>query len=339
MFLAGLIGLAAVGGAAYAMSDVLTSEEDERDEDEPQDNIADDISEGEFLEVGENVDPPATEDIPDISIGTVISEHLGDLVIAGTDGVDEINGQDGNDQINGYGDDDLINGGCGDDVLHGGDGQDVISGGHGEDTLHGEDGDDLLFGNQGDDLLAGHFGDDDLDGGAGDDTLYGGHGDDSLAGDKGDDALHGGYGDDRLTGGAGQDTLFGGDGDDLLLGRDDGGFDQTDFLNGGDGEDTIVAHTSDVANGGNGADDIVLSSEAEDVTIMGFEPGEDKLFITWEDQTNPDIQIEQNEDTPNLTRIVVDGEEVAQVFGAKGISLDDIQLITEAELAQYGSMG
>ena len=172
------------------------------------------------------------------------------------------------------------------------------------------------------------------------DALYGGQGDDRLAGGTGDDALHGGYGNDTLSGGEGEDVLFGGDGNDLLFGGEDSNTPSTDFLNGGTGDDTILAQGGDVANGGQGADQIILDTEGDDeeVTVMGFQPGEDKLLITWDASDDPDIQIQQDEENTNLTRVVIDGQEVAHLYGADGMTSDDIRLITEAQLAQYGQM-
>ena len=110
------------------------------------------------------------------------------------------------------------------------------------------------------------------------------------------------------------------------------------FLNGGAGDDTIVAGGGDVVTGGQGADDIVLSPGDEDVTVMGFQPGEDKLLVTWEDEANPEIEVEPDAENANLTRVMINGQEVAQVYGADGMTVADIQLITEAQLAQYGQM-
>ena len=119
MFLIGFLGLAAVGGAAYALSDVfITDESDSDDVDDVDDDAPEDgFSNGQFLEIDENVDEPTADDT-----GHVISECNGNLVMVGQDEADTLSGQDGNDQINGYGGDDTIDGAAGDDILHGGDG-------------------------------------------------------------------------------------------------------------------------------------------------------------------------------------------------------------------------
>ncbi|MCX8955361.1 calcium-binding protein, partial [Ruegeria sp. NA] len=143
--------------------------------------------------------------------------------------------------------------------------------------------------------------------------------------------------DDVLNGGEGEDTVFGGDGDDFVFGIEEGAAER-DFLNGGAGDDTILAGGKDVVTGGDGADDIVLNPGDDQVTVMGFQPGEDKLLVTWEDETDPAIEVEADAENANLTRVFIDGQEVAQVYGAEGMTAADIQLITEAQLAQYGQM-
>ncbi|WP_282119563.1 calcium-binding protein [Ruegeria atlantica] len=334
MFLFGLLGLAAMGGAAYAMGGIIEAdddaEEDEIIEDEPQE-----VSDGRYLEIGENID-----EVEEPSTGTTVSEFEGDLVVAGDDDTNILTGQDGDDQINGYGGDDTVLGGMGDDTLHGGDGVDTIQGGEGDDVLHGEGNDDVLSGDDGDDKLFGHFGDDRLDGGDGDDDLYGGQDNDTLTGGAGADALHGGYGDDELAGGAGEDVLFGGDGDDVLTGEDGENEDSVDFLNGGAGDDIIAAHSGDIVTGGEGADSIHLNPEDDDdaVKVMDFEPGQDKLLISWEGEEDPEINIETDTENENLTRVMVDGQDVAQLLGAKGLTLDDIQLINGQELSQLNAL-
>ncbi|CUH47393.1 calcium-binding protein [Ruegeria atlantica] len=282
MFLFGLLGLAAMGGAAYAMGGIIEAdddtEEDEIIEDEPQE-----VSYGSYLEIGENID-----EVEEASTGTIVSEFEGDLVVAGDDNTNILTGQDGDDQINGYGDDDTVLGGMGDDTLHGGDGGDTIQGGEGDDVLHGEGEDDVLSGDDGDDKLFGHFGDD----------------------------------------------------DDVLTGEDGENEDSVDFLNGGAGDDAIVAHSGDIVTGGEGADSIHLNPEDDDdaVKVMDFEPGQDKLLISWEGEEDPEINIEPDAENENLTRIMVDGQDVAQLLGAKGLTLDDIQLINGQELSQLNAL-
>ncbi len=342
MFLIGLFSMAAMGGAAYAISDVLVPEDKGHDEDEDdhiEETVEGDLSEGNLLDPDENVEEPSAPE--ETHTGEVLSEHEGHLVIAGDEDADVLTGQDGNDQINGYGGDDKIDGGAGNDVLYGGDGEDVLIGNLGNDVLHGEYGDDTLDGMSGNDDLYGHFGADDLDGGDGNDRLFGGQDNDTLSGGDGDDALQGGDGDDYLVGGAGEDALFGGDGDDILSGEDGPDEAERDFLNGGAGDDIILAEDGDVITGGEGEDEIVVQSdpEQEAATIMDFQIGHDKLLITWDSPEDPELTIEQDNENNNLTHVRVNGEDVAQLYGAEGLTTEDIQFVTEAQLEQYAFFG
>ncbi len=327
MFLLGLLGLAAVGGAAYAMSDILAPQEED-DEDVIQEDAVDDVSEGNLLEIDDSVDTPE----PDLPTGTIHSNFEGNLVLVGSSQDDLLAGADGNDQINGYQGADTIEGGAGNDVLYGGDDADLLAGGEDDDVLHGEAGDDTLTGGTGDDQLFGHFGADVMDGGPGSDALNGGQGDDDMSGGEGDDSLQGGKGEDTLIGGAGKDALFGGDGNDLVDGSTDETDTDSDFLNGGAGDDTIIAGAGDVVTGGLGADQIAVdgSEPQKEVTVMDFTPGQDKLVISWEAPTDPDITIEPDSENTDLTHVLVNGSEVAQLMGADGLTLDDIELITGA---------
>lgn len=352
MFLISLFGLAAAGGAALAISDAFSVDEVEENEDDGiEDSDAQaaetgDVTTGNLLDPDDTLEDPIEPDATSPGEGDVVSDTDGNLIIEEQDGVDILTGQDGNDQINGFAGDDQINGGAGNDILHGDVGADVMTGGEGQDILHGEDGNDTLLGGAGEDALFGHMGDDDLDGGEGDDRLHGGQGADHLEGGEGDDALQGGGGDDFLTGGAGQDTLFGGDGDDVLIGtHDETGALSSDFLNGGEGDDFILAGEGDIVTGGEGTDTIALGpetdedSDSEPVTIVDFAVGQDKLLVTWDNPTDPQIDIRQDDDQDNLTKVLVNGQEIARLLGAEGLSEADIQLVSEAHLAQFAATG
>lgn len=130
------------------------------------------------------------------------------------------------------------------------------------------------------------------------DALYDSTGNDLIQAGGGSDfigAVHGGN--DRLEGGAGQDAIFGGTGDDVILGGADGdvsgggdgndrlyseaeidlsdaiefGLSQTatgnkgDWLNGGAGEDIVVAGADNDALFGAGGRDILVGGAGEDV--------------------------------------------------------------------------
>lgn len=75
---------------------------------------------------------------------------------------------------------------------------------------------------------------------SGNDTLSGTAGSDVLFGFRGNDTLKGGAGADKLVGGDGNDFLWGNDGNDLIfaLSKTDGA--DKDYVNGGNGSDTLV---------------------------------------------------------------------------------------------------
>lgn len=183
--------------------------------------------------------------------------------------------------------DDLVAYGEGNQWVRALDGADTVSGGAGDDRLQGQAGDDRLDGGLGADQIDGGFGDDVVVGGLGDQFLAGNQGDDlgildfSGAGGRGLDFsvaanLDGGVDvagtevsgferidftgsarADRLAGGAASDTLRGGDGADTL----DGGAGAGDVLDGGAGDDRIVAHAFDTVVGGAGRDTVVLQAD------------------------------------------------------------------------------
>lgn len=332
LMLAGLLGLAAVGGMVLATAGIDEDIEEETDEEQlpaiEQDVVSIQLNQEAAAEGGQ---------------GEQLSDYL---VLPGTEQSEPIQGGDGPDQINGYEGDDTLFGGDGNDTLYGASGDDSVDGGDGDDLLHGEDGEDSLAGGNGNDSLFGHFGDDLMQGGAGDDSLHGGQDDDRLDGGDGDDALHGGHGNDILTGGDGQDTLFGGFGDDLVLGLEGGiaspqdPMDQSvDFLNGGDGQDTLLGGSGDIITGGSGGDSMITGDWVVDgspVEIMDFEPGVDQLLIVWNapEGSEPLVEIHKDPDNPDVTRISVDGQDVAVLHGADGIQSGDISLINDLALPQ-----
>ncbi len=161
-----------------------------------------------------------------------------------------------------------------------------ISGTAGDDNLIGTPGRDVIQGNAGDDVLAGGPGNDILDGGAGSDTVSyaaatGGVAVDlsniglqavgadqssdtlllieNLLGSSFNDTLKGDAGANRLVGGGGNNTLAGQAGNDIL----DVSLGHFDTVNGGDGDDLIVAGaafgTGDAIDGGIGFDTLQLS--------------------------------------------------------------------------------
>lgn len=254
----------------------------------------------------------------------------------GVESDDTIEGENGNEFLLGYEGDDEINGNGGTDQIEGGDGDDTLSGGDGSDDLHGQDGDDVLSGDEGDDTLSGGLGDDLMDGGDGDDSLLGGQGQDTLEGGEGDDALHGYHGDDVMRGGEGEDALFGSLGDDILHGLSETGEDdgQTDFLNGGEGNDTITAGANDIVTAGDGADVIQFgdwNAEGGPAQVLDFQSNEDTLVVLYEEGAGePEITFEQDSQNSQLYSVMADGEVIAEVLSATPVTSADVTLVEQS---------
>ncbi|GGD32703.1 Ig-like domain-containing protein [Sinisalibacter lacisalsi] len=129
--------------------------------------------------------------------------------------------------------------------------------------------------------------------GDGDDTVFAGLGDDHIVGGAGDDVIHGEDGNDTIIGGDGSDTVYGGAGDDYidtsgsnpasdygfppLVPEDSDKFDDRDYVEGGDGNDTILTgDDQDTIHGGagddtidGGLDDDLIYGDAGNDTIIG----------------------------------------------------------------------
>ncbi len=314
LILAGLMGMMLVGATAFIG---LNDAEDEAEGATQDDANLNDS--GEIIAGG--------------GLADLLSGGQGDDQIAGYDGADKIAGAQGNDQLFGQDGRDSITGDAGADRAWGGDGADNLDGGHGDDTLHG------MLGN------------DDLFGGTGDDSAHGGMGADLVQGGDGNDALHGGHGGDTLIGGLGEDTLFGGYGNDLISGLTaqvaqdgsiaEGDIDTADYLNGGDGADTIFAGNNDIVTAGAGADQIILGDwivEGEEAELMDFEPGEDSLLVIFDDAAGdaPDVEIVSVGGI--VHHVVVGGTLYASVTCPGEVSVDDVIVIGQSALSAPGAL-
>ena len=193
---------------------------------------------------------------------------------------------------------------------------DVIKGGGGNDVLRGNDGNDFLYGTTW--VPSYYIGDTFYDvpftesqtvpdnaeqidvryTGSGNDKLYGGTGHDVLVGGSGNDYLDGGPGNDYLFGAAlglreiigpglssrpggaaypgnGSNVLIGGTGNDYLETR----YDSFNILDGGPGNDYLISGGDyDVLIGGAGNDTFDVSN-GDQMKIMDFEDGVDKIMI------------------------------------------------------------
>lgn len=301
--------LSALAAAGVVLDSALTRTEDGNEGDDERGAVSSDT--------------PDPEPMDQSLTGT----EAGDL-LAGDDGDDTLQGGGGDDRLAARGGDDALNGGEGEDWLWGDGGDDRLNGAAGDDALVGGDGADTLRGGDGNDNLAGHSGADSLAGDAGADTLVGGEGDDSADGGDGDDWVAGGIGNDALHGGEGIDTLDGNDGLDTLRGADDGWL---DFLNGGSGDDLLVAGSQDRAHGGEGADLFAVQGPA---TISDYTAGEDSLVVLYDPAAHPDPQVAVAEGmVPGDAVILLDGRLLATVSGGAGLTAADIMLVPQDRLA------
>ena len=212
-----------------------------------------------------------------------------------------------------------VRGSAADDSLIGHDGPDRINGYGGNDTISGRGGDDDLWGGNGQDLLRGGEDDDQLSGGIGDDTLIGGQGEDVLFGDLGNDRIDG-------TEQPATDTTGPQQTDNKLL-------DERDYLNGGDGDDTLIAGASDVVTPGLGQDTIILDAANAGKTatsIIAFDSQHDSILITHDDklQTPHDVRLRPHHSDPRMTEIVLDGAVLATMNTVTGFKASDIVLVT-----------
>lgn len=342
-FLAGLLGIATMGAAAFS------GFQSETDADDPSADAYGREPHGSSSEGSDGLvrmlDHATTGSSDDTPLPVQGHDPAADpgAIISGTGTADMICGSEGPDQINGDASEDRIDGAGGADILLGGDGADMLSGSGGDDTLHGNDGQDTLRGGDGQDHIFGHNAGDVMAGDGGDDTLHGGDGQDEIHGGAGDDALHGGLDDDRLSGDAGSDTLFGGWGDDTVSGHEpEATTDAVDFLNGGGGDDVLLADALDIVTGGSGADEIVLGdwiTQGHQSEILDFAPQEDALVVFFDDTSgsDPSLSIDIDRDNPDDRHVVLNGVHIATVLNAPGLTLDHIALLPQTALG--GVMG
>ncbi|MEL6960039.1 MAG: calcium-binding protein, partial [Pseudomonadota bacterium] len=152
------------------------------------------------------------------------------------------------------------------------------------------------------------------------DHLVGGDGDDTLEGGDGDDQIAGGDGNDTVIGGAGADVLQGSRGNDLVDAVTDEDETAQDFINGGAGDDTLVAGDTDYMSGGRGADTFEIANGAVTIT----------------DYTDDDVLVLHYKDAPpELTSAVTDtgvtllanGTPVADLLGLKSFDVSSVAFV------------
>ena len=329
----GLFGMVAAGLAADAL---VSGGADSEDDDAPPDHQDELNNDGSANLI--DLDPdrtdgtPKSDDLPEPAIPGTWIEGSGDVdILSGLDGNDSILGGGGGDLIDGRDGNDLIDAGAGNDAVWGGAGNDGFVGGDGNDSLDGQSGDDSIAGGAGNDSLTGGEGDDSLSGDGGNDSLILGSGNDWATGGAGDDWLSGGDGDDSLDGGQGSDIVDGGNGDDWLSGLDGVVDDfQTDFLNGGTGNDHLAIGSGDFATGGEGEDTFVIEAPVDEsglANIGDYDALQDQLVVLFDPAQTPDPQLTILQgDSGQQSTILLDGKALAVVQGSP-LSVDDIRLV------------
>ncbi|MCV2892112.1 Hint domain-containing protein [Lentibacter sp. XHP0401] len=332
---------------------------------------ADPENDRDFVEGGAGDDSIRTGDDRD----TIFAGTGDDTIAAGIDD-DEVYGGAGNDSIVDIQGSDYIEGGDGDDTIEAGtntfsdyvgddpnlpiagypdilsdpnttDGLDTVYGGAGNDLISTGDDADLIFGGIGNDTIDAGIDDDTVYGGDGEDSILGHHGSDSIFGEGGDDFINAGgstYGGnevdatdpvpendrDFVDGGDGNDTIFGEDDDDTLLGGTgddyvDAGIDD-DLVYGDAGNDTLIGgQGNDTVFGGTG-DDSIIGNDGNDVVDGGT--GDD--FI---DTSGSNPILDATDPTPNDDRdnvvggagndTIITGDDDDTIDGGEGNDLID----------------
>jgi Ca2+-binding RTX toxin-like protein len=287
----GLLGLA-VAGTAFVGFPTLSGGSDTdplgaTDDAAPQTNDLETTDIGGFLDIDEDAERGLIDDlaVTDIADNTTDQEAFADLVRAETvDLYNEFFGNDGDDIAAGQSSHDYLDGRGGDDTLWGGDGDDHVHGGAGDDTVSGDGGDDLVYG---------YIGDNDMSGGTG------------------DDKLHAGDGDDVINGGSGNDELLGGHGEDIA---------EKNYLNGSDGQETLIGNDGDVMSGGADADRFEITGGT--VSIMDY-ADDDLLVLNYEGNV-PELTTQS---TADGTILLANGAPVASLYGVTAFDVGTVQLV------------
>ncbi|WP_425040533.1 lipase family protein [Primorskyibacter sp. S187A] len=168
---------------------------------------------------------------------------------------------------------------------------DILEGGSNNDFLEGLGGNDLLIGLAGNDKLSGGFGRDEFIGGAGDDTINGGGGSQDIAyyttetnlrvnlslqstnarTNEGNDQLQFV---EHIVGTSTADQIDGNAQNNMII-----GFGGRDFIDGGEGNDTLIASDGDrIAMVGGSGDDLLFFEDARDVGATGDEGNDTFVF-------------------------------------------------------------
>lgn len=208
-----------------------------------------------------------------------------------------------------------------DDTLSGTDSDDTIEGRDGDDAISAGDGDDTVFGGNGDDSVAG---DDNLQLGDGDDTTLA-----TATSDLGNDQIRGGAGADIITDNSGSNIIYGELGADTITTLDDIGTAESDNVEGGFGNDTLIIDDGDIVSGGDNSDTFnVVFDELDDdaVTITDFNVDEDALVITQSVASAlvTDTLTTSNSEDQESTNVYFGDQLIAVLTGTPNVAAEDI---------------
>jgi hypothetical protein len=119
--------------------------------------------------------------------------------------------------------------------------------------------------------------------------------------------------------------------------------DTEDFLDGGNGDDPIIAGQDNSVHNGDGADQIVLGdwiSAGHNAEITGFSVAEDSLLFIWDDtapnSAEPRVTLMPDPDNAGQFQVVMEDQIIAQVSGDEDLGDTDFALIA---LSDAGTIG
>ena len=110
--------------------------------------------------------------------------------------------------------------------------------------------------------------------------------------------------------------------------------DEGDYLNGGGGDDVILAGSNDTVTPGDGRDDVILGDWVSPdgiVDIRAFDIVDDSLLLVWDDSDAtaiaPNVSVEPDPDDSHSHLISMDGTVVAMVQSDQLLMPADLSLI------------
>ncbi len=211
---------------------------------------------------------------------------------------------------------------------------DTLSGSEFDDQIDALAGDDVVSGLAGDDMISAEDGNDSLDGGEGNDSLIGGEGNDTLIGGDGADSMEGGLGDDVFWGVEDSFNEF------HIIGKPSSSDQEVDTMQGGEGDDTLIMGSGDIAEGGEGADTFASGTwiDSDNLPVVeDFDITQDVFEIhvpEWVSEkgtpgsfADGTVAVEPDSDKgEGWFTVTYDGEPMASVFG-QGMNTGHVNVV------------